>query len=584
LFAKILIANRGEIAVRVIRTCADLGITSVAVYSDADASAMHVRLADEAVALGGTSAAESYLSITKIIKAARACRAEAIHPGYGFLAENAEFARAVVEAGLTFIGPSADAIDAMGEKVRARAVATRTHVPQVPGTGRISDAAEVVAFGTEHGYPTAIKACYGGGGRGMRLVRGPDETADALDAARREAGAAFGRDEVYLERYLQAARHIEVQVLADSQGTALWLGDRDCSVQRHHQKLIEESPAPGLSDQLRIAMGEAAVRLIREVGYVGAGTIEYLVEGDQFYFLEMNTRIQVEHTVTEEVLGLDLVVEQIMVASGAPLSLVSSGPAPRGHSIECRINAEDTTGGRFTPTAGLIERLRVPTRPGTRFDQGYESGDRIEPYYDSMVGKLVVWAPTREIAIRRCLAALREFEVAGLPTTIPVLETVLAHPDFGAAAVTTGWLESTVMAAAADETVRSAPGDDFGSRRDEVTVGGRRYVIPQFDSRGNAASTGATGRAGVLRHGGVRRGTEAEAGVVTSPMQGVLTSIDTAEGDNVTADQVLFIVEAMKMQNQVRAGCDGIVASVPVAVGDALATGTLLARIEPKAG
>jgi acetyl-CoA/propionyl-CoA carboxylase, biotin carboxylase, biotin carboxyl carrier protein len=579
MFAKILIANRGEIAVRIIRTCAELGVTSVAIYSDADADAMHVRLADEAVPLGGTSAVDNYLDIGKVVAAARDSGADAVHPGYGFLAENADFARALEEAGLCFIGPSAAAIQAMGEKVRARSIASRAGLPQVPGTGRVTDAAEVVAFGAEHGYQIAVKASYGGGGRGMRIITGREDAEPGLRAARAEAGAAFGRDDVYLERYLTAARHIEVQVFADTHGTAVWLGERDCSVQRRHQKLVEESPAPGVPDALRVAMGEAAVRLVREVDYVGAGTVEYLVEDGRFYFLEMNTRIQVEHTVTEEVLGLDLVAEQIQVAAGAPLSVTQSGPAPRGHSIECRINAEDTTGGRFVPTAGPITMLTVPVRPRVRFDGGYETGDTVQPHYDSMIGKLVVWAPTRETAIRRTRQALAELTIVGPPTTIPALQTILADPAFEAGAVTTGWLETQVEFSAEDDVTEAAD-ENFGTRREEVTVLGRRYVIPRFDASGASISSSTATRAG-LQRGGVRQSARGVPGIVTSPMQGVVTGVEVKAGDAVTADQVVVVVEAMKMQNQVRAGVDGVVAEVTAAAGDAVGTGSLLVTITP---
>jgi acetyl-CoA/propionyl-CoA carboxylase biotin carboxyl carrier protein len=540
---------------------------------------MHVRLADEAVGLGGTAATDNYLDIAKIVAAATQVGADAVHPGYGFLAENADFARAVVEAGLTFIGPSAASIEAMGEKVRARAIAIRAGVPQVPGTGRITDAAEIVAFGTEHGYPIAIKASYGGGGRGMRTVAGPEDAEAGLRAARQEAGAAFGRDDVYLERYLTAARHVEVQVFADTHGNAVWLGDRDCSVQRRHQKLVEESPAPGLSRDLRVTMGEAAVRLVREVDYVGAGTVEYLVEDERFYFLEMNTRIQVEHTVTEEVLGLDLVAEQIAVAAGAPLSQAQSGPAPRGHSIECRINAEDSSGGQFVPSAGRITSLVVPVRPGVRFDAGYESGDTVQPYYDSMIGKLVVWAPTRHTALVRMRAALRELTISGLPTTIPAAQTVLTHPQFEAGAVTTGWLESE-LTFPEEHDVKHAADDDFGARREEITVLGRRYIVPRFNASGDSTSNSTAAQAG-LQRGGARQHAPGVPGVVTSPMQGVLVGVEAAVGDEVTADQVIFVVEAMKMQNQVRAGIDGVVAEIACAVGDAVGTNSLLARVTP---
>ncbi|WP_431908686.1 acetyl/propionyl/methylcrotonyl-CoA carboxylase subunit alpha [Amycolatopsis thermoflava] len=581
--SKVLVANRGEIAVRIIRTCAEQGIGSVAVYSEADAGALHVRLADEAVALGGTSSAENYLDIGKLVAAAKETGAEAVHPGYGFLAENAQFARAVEDAGLIFIGPSGDAIEVMGEKVAARRVAAKADVPQVPGTTEpITTADEVRAFGEQHGYPVAIKASYGGGGRGMRTVAGPEEADHALEAARREAGAAFGNSDVYLERYLAAARHVEVQIFADSHGNAVWLGDRDCSVQRRHQKLVEESPAPGLPAELRREMGEAAVRLARAVGYVGAGTVEYLVEGGRFYFLEMNTRIQVEHPVTEAVLGLDLVAEQLRVAAGEPLTVTTSGPQPRGHAIECRINAEDPASGLFVPSPGPIHTLRVPVRPGVRFDSGYESGDEVAPYYDSMIGKLIVWGPDRDTAIRRSLATLDELVVEGVPTTIPAARSVLAHPDFGGVAFTTRWLESSVEfpAAHAEQQAEEEAPDE--APRDEVWVGNRRYVVPFFSgatvagtepSASGRKSRGGSGR----RRGPAGRAAGGGAGAVTSPMQGTVVAVNVTPGDVVSAGQVLFVVEAMKMENPVRAVGNGKVDEVAVAVGDVVTAGGRLA-------
>ncbi|TDD06372.1 acetyl-CoA carboxylase biotin carboxylase subunit [Saccharopolyspora terrae] len=585
--SKVLVANRGEIAVRIIRTLAEHGIASVAVHSDADEKALHVRLADESVALPGTAATENYLDITRIVRAAQDSGADAVHPGYGFLAENAEFARAVTDAGLVFIGPSGDAIEVMGEKVAARRVAAQAGVPQVPGTTEpVTSADEVRAFGAEHGYPVAVKASFGGGGRGMRTVAGPDEAEEALAAARREAGAAFGNSEVYLERYLSAARHVEVQIFADAHGNAVWLGDRDCSVQRRHQKLVEESPAPGLPDDLRAEMGEAAVRLAKAVGYVGAGTVEYLVEDGRFYFLEMNTRIQVEHPVTEAVLGMDLIAEQLRVAAGQRLSEPTSGPAPRGHAIECRINAEDPTGGLFVPSPGPIHTLQAPMRPGVRFDSGYESGDEVAPHYDSMIGKLVVWGPDRGTAIRRTLAALDELVVDGVPTTIPAAKAVLAHRDFADVTFTTRWLESAVeFPAAVGVVAEEAPDaeDDEGGR-DEVWVGGRRYVIPFFAGAGAAAPAEPPARRS--RGSGTKRKAAGGpgaggSGAVSSPMQGTVIAVKVADGDVVTAGQVLFVVEAMKMENPVRSAADGTVGEVGVSVGDVVTAGAPLAVVVP---
>ncbi|OZE79143.1 carbamoyl phosphate synthase [Rhodococcus sp. 15-649-1-2] len=595
MLGKLLIANRGEIAVRIIRTCSELGVTSVAVHSDPDAQALHVRLADEVVSLGGVAASESYLDIDKIIAAAKSVGADAIHPGYGFLAENAGFARAVTEAGLIFVGPPAEAIDVMGEKVAARAVATKADVPGVPGSdGAITTADEVVAFGSEHGYPVAIKASYGGGGRGMRTVASADDAAAALDSARTEATAAFGRGDVYLERYLSHARHVEVQVFADQYGNVVWLGDRDCSVQRRHQKLVEEAPAPGLSETLRKEMGEASVRLAREVGYVGAGTVEYLVEAEQerFYFLEMNTRIQVEHPVTEETLGLDLIAEQLRVASGEPLSFEHSGITPRGHAIEVRINAENTAGGMFIPSPGNLGTVAAPERTGVRWDSGYLSGDTVQPHYDSLIGKLVVWAPTRAHAISRMLKALDELTISGVPTTAPAASVILAQDDFKNAVINTNWLErdielSTLLPAPSVED--SDDGDDEATGgRDEVWVGDRRYIIPFFGAATSTAQTEPNAQSSSPRRAGgsgrrAGRGKAVASGAIVSPMQGTVAQIDAAEGDSVTTGQVLMVLEAMKMQNPIRATADGVIVSLPVSVGEVVAAGAPLVTIEPSA-
>ncbi|TCJ33508.1 biotin carboxylase N-terminal domain-containing protein [Parafrankia sp. BMG5.11] len=610
MFSKILVANRGEIAVRVIRTCRELGIGSVAVYSDPDRDSLHTRLADEAAALDGAGAKDTYLDQNKIIAAAVASGAEAIHPGYGFLAENAGFARAVDAAGLTFIGPPAAAIEAMGEKVAARETAGTAGVPQVPGSkGAITTVDEVVEFGRQHGYPLAIKASYGGGGRGMRTVWNEGEAAEAFEAARRESAAAFGRDEVYIERYLANARHVEVQVFADTHGTVVWLGDRDCSVQRRHQKLVEEAPAPGLSPRLRQAMGEASVRLASAVGYVGAGTVEYLVEAerDAFYFLEMNTRIQVEHPVTEETLGLDLIAEQIRVAGGGRLSVTSSGPSPRGHAIEIRVNAEDVAEGAFRPSPGPVSTLRVPVRPGVRFDGGYDTGDEVLPYYDSLVGKLVVWAPTRSHAIERALGAVAELQIEGIPTTLPAATVILNHADFQNARISTRWLEHEVDLPALlpapgvatdpddsdhpDHADQAAENDELLDRQ-EVYVGGRLYRIPlpaaptltAVAAPSAAARNGTAGR----RRGeaAARRPKKAAAGTgaLVSPMQGTVIKINVKEGDLVEEGRVVLVLEAMKMENPIRAAIAGTVTSLLATPGLVVSTGTLLGEITPSAG
>src|SRR5690242_2650556 len=419
MLSKILVANRGEIAIRVMRTCRELGIATVAVYSELDRDALHTRYADEAYALGGQSAAESYLNTDAILDAIRKSGAAGVHPGYGFFSENADFARAVTGAGVTWIGPPPEAIEVMGDKISSRLAAQASGVASVPGTtSPISDVSEILAFGEEFGYPIAIKAAFGGGGRGMKVVESADKAQAAFDSASREAQAYFGRPECYMERYLTRPRHVELQVFTDTQGNGVYISDRDCSAQRRHQKLIEEAPAPEIPEATRKAMGEAAVQAALGCGYVNAGTVEMLYQDGEFFFLEMNTRLQVEHCVTEEITGLDLVSEQLHVAAGGKLRFTQKSIKHNGHSIECRINAEDPT-KNFLPSPGPITRLRVPSGPGVRWDGGYEEGDTISQYYDNLVGKLIVWAPDRERAIDRMVRALSEFEIDGVKTTIP---------------------------------------------------------------------------------------------------------------------------------------------------------------------
>ena len=575
---KLLIANRGEIAVRIIAACKKLGVSSVAVYSDADEHSKHVRLADEAVHIGPTAARDSYLDIDKIIAAAKSVGADAIHPGYGFLAENADFSARVSDAGLIFVGPPASAIEAMGEKVAARERARTAGVPQVPGTSEeVTTADEVISFGDEFGYPVAIKAAYGGGGRGMRLVLSESEAAEALESAQREALAAFGHAEVYLEKYLSNARHVEVQVFADAHGNVVWLGDRDCSIQRRHQKVIEESPAPGLSDEMRVAMGESSVSLAREVGYRGAGTIEFLVQDEAFYFLEMNTRIQVEHPVTEEVIGIDLVCEQLRVAAGEPLSQTTSGPTPRGHAIEIRVNAEDCADGRFLPAPGRLTTVSVADADGIRFDGGYESGDEVLPFYDSLIGKLIVWAPTRSEAIDALLVAADSSVFEGVSTTIPAAMRILNHADFRSAQISTRWLEDQVSAGLLDNL------DELPTPRNLVWVGERQYDIPFFggpksgsvDEPNSVSRPTARAAAGSTR----KRGSGAGSGEVVSPMQGTVLKVLVELGQAVEKGTLLFVVEAMKMENPVRASIDGLVKELHVCVGDVVTAGAPLAGI-----
>jgi len=502
----------------------------------------------------------------------------------------------------------------MGEKVAARAVAAHAQVPQVPGTAAIASPEDIVEFGALHGYPIAVKASYGGGGRGMRTVDSADGALEAWESARREALAAFGRDEVYLERYLSNARHVEVQVLADVHGNVVWLGDRDCSVQRRHQKLVEEAPAPGLSAELRTAMGEASVRLARQVAYVGAGTVEYLVETspERFYFLEMNTRIQVEHPVTEATLGLDLVAEQLRVAAGMSLSAgagegSAGGLEPRGHAIELRVNAEDVTGGAFRPSPGTLLRLDVPARAGVRFDAGHQAGDEVQPYYDSLIGKLVVWAPTRDHAIDRTLECLRETTVTGVPTTLPAAAVVLDHPDFRAAKVSTRWLEEQVDLSALESDLTSTgpahgvgvategdggtgeiPQDVPSVERDEVWVAGRRHLVLRPLVLASATPGSSPGLSAERRsRGGPPAGGRREvrrrlgSGTVTSPMQGTLVKIAVTEGQSVAEGEVVAVMEAMKMENAIRAAVAGTVASVAVEPGQVVSAGAVLVEITP---
>jgi acetyl-CoA/propionyl-CoA carboxylase biotin carboxyl carrier protein len=432
----VLVANRGEIAARIVRTCAELGIRSVAVFSDADAKALQVRLADDAVRLPGVTARETYLDADRILAAAASSGVDAVHPGYGFLSESPSFAAAVESAGLTFVGPSAEVIEALGDKVSARELATAEGVPVIPGIDLAGDEVECLRrFGDDHGWPLLIKPTRGGGGVGMRAVTSRHDLAAAVEATRAEAYTAFGDRGVYAERYLTSPRHIEVQVLGDRHGRIVALGDRDCSVQRRHQKLVEEAPALGLDAALRDGLVDASRRLARRVGYVGAGTVEFLVQDGTFYFLEMNTRIQVEHTVTEAVFGVDLVREQLLVAGGEPLS-IGGDPEPRGHAIECRINGEDPARG-FLPAPGTVERLTVPWRHGVRLDTGYEAGDEVPAHYDSLLAKLIVWGPTREIALRRVRGVLADVEIGGIASTLPALSAIVGHPDFVAGGVST---------------------------------------------------------------------------------------------------------------------------------------------------
>jgi acetyl-CoA/propionyl-CoA carboxylase biotin carboxyl carrier protein len=590
--SKILTANRGEIAVRVIRACRDLGIRSVAVYSDLDRDSLHVRLADEAYALGGQTAAESYLATDKILDVVERAGADGVHPGYGFFSENTDFARAITANGVTFIGPPPEAIEIMGDKVSSRLAAERAGVAGVPGTTEfLTSADEVVAFGDEHGWPVAIKAAYGGGGRGMRVVHSAAEAAAALESAQSEALKGFGRSECYLERYLTWPRHVEMQVFADTHGNAVWIGERDCSAQRRHQKLIEESPAPAFPDETRQAMGDAAVRVTKACGYVNAGTVEFLYQDGRFYFLEMNTRLQVEHPVTELVTGLDLVAEQIRVASGDPLSFTQEDIVRRGHAVEVRINAEDPAGGAFVPSPGPIATLRVPQGYGVRWDGGYEAGDEVSQFYDNLLGKLICWGADRDVAIARTLRALDEFEITGIPTTIPADVAILRHPDFVAAEHSTNWVEERLDLSGVAADLRPAPEDGESAaepkvRRDvDVEVNGRRFGVtvwvPESQVGAAVAALGAGGRASPRP----RRSTGASAraagtGAVVVPMQGTIVKVLVSEGDEVEAGQTVCVLEAMKMENNIAADKSGTVKQVKVTAGQSVGSGDVVVVID----
>ncbi len=610
MLSKILIANRGEIAVRVIRACRDLGIRSVAVYSDLDRDSLHVRLADEAYALGGQTATETYLATDKILDVVDRAGADGVHPGYGFFSENTDVARAITAKGVTFLGPPPEAIEIMGDKVSSRLAAERAGVAGVPGTTEfLTSADEVVAFGDEHGWPVAIKAAYGGGGRGMRVVHAATEAADALESAQSEALKGFGRSECYLERYLTWPRHIEMQVFADTHGNAVWVGERDCSAQRRHQKLIEESPAPGFPDETRQAMGDAAVRVTKACGYVNAGTVEFLYEAPRsaegrgrhgaagggragaFYFLEMNTRLQVEHPVTELVTGLDLVAEQIRVASGDPLSFAQEDIVRRGHAIEVRINAEDPAGGAFVPSPGPIASLRVPQGYGVRWDGGYEAGDEVSQFYDNLLGKLICWGADRDAAIARTLRALDEFEVMGIPTTIPADVAILRHPDFVAAEHSTKWVEERLDLSGVAADLRPPPQDREGGaepkvRRDvDVEVNGRRFGVtvwvPESQAGPAVATPGAAGRASPRpRRSSGASARAAGSGAVVVPMQGTIVKVLVSEGDEVEAGQAVCVLEAMKMENNIAADKSGTVKEVKVTAGQSVGSGDVVVVID----
>jgi acetyl-CoA/propionyl-CoA carboxylase biotin carboxyl carrier protein len=582
---KILIANRGEIAVRVIRAARELGIKTVAVYSELDRNALHVRLADEAFALGGQTAAESYLNTEAILDAIHKSGADAVHPGYGFFSENADFARAITGMGATWIGPPASAIDEMGDKVSSRLAAQRGGAPIVPGTTQFAQGPdEIRAFGDAHGWPVCIKAAFGGGGRGMKVVQTADEVDEAMASAQREAKSFFGRDEVYVERYLTWPRHVEVQIVGDQQGDVVWISTRDCSAQRRHQKLIEEAPAPGLPDGVEQAMGEAAVKAAKAVGYYNAGTVEFIYQDGDFFFLEMNTRLQVEHPVTEVITGIDLVEWQIRVAQGEPLPMTQDEVAARryGHAIEIRINAEDPAGGKFLPSPGPITKLAPPDGFGVRFDSGYESGDEISQYYDNLVGKLIVWGRDRDVCIARTIRALEDLVVEGIATTIPADLAILRHPDFVNIEHSTKWVEQKLDLSDIG-SVRAAPAADgeaesLVERSTTVEVNGKRFSVKLWvpESAGVVAAPAAGKR---KRTASAGAGAVAGSGDVTVPMQGTIVKLLVEVGQEVEAGQGIVVLEAMKMENQINAEKAGTVQEIKVAPGDKVGGGDVVAVI-----
>ena len=565
-----------------------MGIATVAVYSDLDRDALHVRLADEAYALGGTTAAESYLNTDLILDVIERSGADGVHPGYGFFSENTDFARAITERGVTFIGPPPGAIEIMGDKVSSRIAAQAAGVNGVPGTTEfLNDASEVIAFGKAHGWPVAIKAAYGGGGRGMRVVRSEDEAAEAFDSARSEALKGFGRDECYVERYLTWPRHIEMQIIGDTHGNCVWIAERDCSAQRRHQKLVEESPAPNFPPEIRQAMGEAAVTVAKACGYFNAGTVEFLFQDGEFYFLEMNTRLQVEHPVTEMVSGIDLVAEQIRVASGLPLSFTQESIELSGHAIEIRINAEDPAQGKFLPSPGHITTLVPPAGFGTRWDGGYESGDTVSQYYDNLVGKLICWGSDRETAIRRTLRALREFRIEGISTTIPADLAILEHQDFVDGIHSTKWVEDTLDLSNVGSTASVADGETEAKvQRDvDVEVNGKRFSVKVFvpeSLAGAVVAGGATGGASrPRRSGGSGAGSSGGgSGAVSVPMQGTIVKILVEVGQEVEAGATVCVLEAMKMENNITADKAGTVKEIKVAPGDSVGSGDVVVVIE----
>jgi acetyl-CoA/propionyl-CoA carboxylase, biotin carboxylase, biotin carboxyl carrier protein len=584
---KVLIANRGEIAVRVARACRDAGLASVAVYSDQDLDAQHVRAADEAYALDGATPAQTYLNIAKILAVAARSGADAVHPGYGFLAENSAFARAVIDQGLTWIGPPPAAIDALGDKVKAREIAKRVGAPLAPGTdGPVSGPEEVADFARAYGLPVAIKAAFGGGGRGLKVARTLDEIPELYESAVREATVAFGNGECFVERYLDRPRHVETQCLADAHGAVVVVSTRDCSLQRRHQKLVEEAPAPFLSDAQVKQLYDASKSILREAGYIGAGTCEFLVAADgAISFLEVNTRLQVEHPVSEEVSGLDLVREMFRIASGEPLGY--DDPELRGHSIEFRINAEDP-GRNFLPAPGTITDWNPPSGPGVRLDAGYGAGQTVPQAFDSLIGKLIVTGASRAQALERARRALAEFTIGGMPTVLPFHRAVVADPAFAgeAFAVHTRWIETEMTTVFEPFTAAGAPAAAPAREAITVEVGGKRLevTVPASLSLPVTSGTASSSRERPRVSGGTQRtsGRTSRTGgdALLTPMQGTIVKIVAVEGAQVSAGDTVVILEAMKMEQPLTAHKAGTVTGLTVAVGQTVATDTEICQIK----
>ncbi len=579
MFESVLIANRGEIAVRVIRTARDMGLRTIAIYSELDRDALHVALADEAWNVGGAPASESYLNQQRILDVAGESRAGAIHPGYGFLSENATFARAVADAGIAWVGPPPAAIEVMGDKISSRQAALDAEAPMVPGTVEALESVDAIkAVASEYGYPVAIKAAHGGGGKGLRVVWSESEVADAYDGARREAQAYFGNADVYVEKYIEKPKHVEAQILVDDHGNELFLGERDCSVQRRHQKLVEETPSPAMDDAQRAGLGEAALAVARRCGYRSAGTVEFLLDQEgSFYFLEMNTRLQVEHTVTEMVTGLDLVAEQLRIAAGDPISVTSV--SPRGHAIELRINAEDPSRD-FAPNPGRVTAYREPSGPGIRVDGWVQEGTTVSQYYDNLIAKLVVWGADRSQAISRARRALDEYEVHGIATTIPAHQVVLAHADFVAGDHHTKWIETEVdLSGHEPYPAEQLPEDEALTRRDmTVEVGGRRFQVVYWAKPPQVGGRATTRRKRPkLEATGGGGGAD---GIITAPMQGTIVKVPVKAGQHVDTGETICILEAMKMENEVKAEAAGELVDLRIQAGDTVTAGEVIAIVK----